>query len=425
MSRFEESKQKARLGFASPVVGVLVMANTLLGGSGMLGIPHAFAECGWALGLVCIVCFGIFSAFGSHLLACAAIKLGHAPASFYSVSNTVAPQWTWLIDGAVMIKCFGVGTSYLIIVGDLLPDALSNLGVHGMTRREGVLIGFAIAAPLAFLKNLSALRYTAMGSVIIAIWTAILIVFFCLIREGTFEPCNTVDQSLPCEGATYIPVGNGWLDILRALPVFIFGFTCQQNVFTVVNEVHDTTKARVNMIIAPAYLISAVLFGGAAFAGYMTYGNLVANDVLSSYPRVPIVTVSRLLFAILVMFSYPMQAHPSRLSALALMHKFYPARANEGGVNGGTAAAATAKVRFWVITALWVSLSLTIALVVSDLSTILGIVGATGSTTVTYILPGLLYIRSHRHRHWKRRFAMLQLFAGCIIMPLCLTVLFV
>merc|ERR1712136_630238 len=339
-------------------------------------------------GLVCIVCFGIFSAFGSHLLACAAIKLGHAPAPFYSVSNTVAPQWTWLIDGAVMIKCFGVGTSYLIIVGDLLPDALSNLGVHGMTRREGVLI-----------------------------------VLFCLIREGTLEPCNTVDQSLPCEGATYIPVGNDWLDILRALPVFIFGFTCQQNVFTVVNEVHDTTKARVNMIIAPAYLISAVLFGGAAFAGYMTYGNLVANDVLSSYPRVPIVTVSRLLFAILVMFSYPMQAHPSRLSALALMHKFYPARANEG--NGGTAAAATAKVRFWVITALWVSLSLTIALVVSDLSTILGIVGATGSTTVTYILPGLLYIRSHRHRHWKRRFAMLQLFAGCIIMPLCLTVLFV
>ena len=56
-------------------------------------------------------------------------RIGQAPCSFYSVSNAVAPRWTWLIDGAVMVKCFGVATSYLIIVGDLAPPAREPIQV--------------------------------------------------------------------------------------------------------------------------------------------------------------------------------------------------------------------------------------------------------------------------------------------------------
>lgn len=321
-----------------------------------------------------------------------------------------------------MIKCFGVGTSYLVIVGDLLPDALSNMGLVGMTRQEGVLCGFLVAGPLAYLKNLSALRYTALGSVFIAVWTSLLIVLFCTVRSSTLEPCGGLDQALPCYKAEYVPVGGDWLEIMRSLPVFIFGFTCQQNIFTVVNEVHDTTRLRVDLMIIPAYTIAALLFGAAAVAGYMTYGDLVDHDVLAGYPKITLVTISRLLFTLLVMFSYPMQAHPSRLSALALMHKIMPQHHHDGN---HAAATASARVRFWAITTIWVSCSLTIALLVSNLGTILSIVGATGSTTVTYILPGLLYMRSHKTRHLKRYLAMMQLCAGCIIMPLCLTVIFV
>lgn len=282
-------------------------------------------------------------------------------------------------------------------------------------------MGFVVAGPLAYMKNLSALRYTALGSVLIAIWTALLILLFCFVREGTLAPCSQ-EQVLPCNGAAYVPVGSNWLQIMQSLPVFIFGFTCQQNIFTVVNEVRNATQFRVDMMILPAFCIAGVLFGAPAFAGYRTYGDEVKSDVLESYPECTIVTVSRLLFSFLVLFSYPMQAHPSRLSAVALMHKFFPARIDD---NDALAARRAAVTRFYIITTVWVSLSLSIALLVSDLSTILGFVGATGSTTVTYILPGLLYMRSHKRPHLKRSLAVLQLSAGCIIMPVCLILLFV
>ncbi|CAJ1433546.1 unnamed protein product [Effrenium voratum] len=125
---FESAKRAKNLSFASACSGTLVLANTLLGGSGLLGMPAALAKAGYLLGLGLMVVFGLFSAFGCHLLQCSARRIGQAPCSFYTVSNAVVPRWTWLIDGAVMVKCFGVATSYLIIVGDLAPPALAHFG---------------------------------------------------------------------------------------------------------------------------------------------------------------------------------------------------------------------------------------------------------------------------------------------------------
>merc|ERR1712232_532263 len=125
----------------------------------MLGIPRAFSVAGFALGTVLIIFFGACSAFGCHLLACSARKVGRVPCSFYSVSNAVVPRWTWLVDGAVAIKCFGVAISYLIIVGDLFTEAMEGFGID-IERWLSVLIGWLIGGSLACLNTLTALRYT-------------------------------------------------------------------------------------------------------------------------------------------------------------------------------------------------------------------------------------------------------------------------
>jgi len=51
---------------------------------------------------------------------------------------------------------------------------------------------------------------------------------------------------------------------------------------------------------------------------------------------------------------------------------------------------------FYGITCIFLVLSFSIAMVVSDLGIILGIVGATGSTMVSYILPGKYYVATHQ-----------------------------
>ena len=49
------------------------------------------------------------------------------------------------------------------------------------------------------------------------------------------------------------------------------------------------------------------------------------------------------------------------------------------------------------------------------------IVGATGSTTIAFILPGLLYLKVHPEPHPKRSLAALQLTVGLFIIPVALT----
>lgn len=425
---FEEAKKSKGLGFASPRAGALIIANTLLGGSGMLGIPHALSVSGYLLGVCFMIIFGAASAFGCHLLHCSARKIGVAPCSFYSVSNAVAPRWTWLIDGAVMVKCFGVATSYIIIVGDLAPPALHYIGLTKLLRWEAVTVGFLPAAALACLQHLSALKYTAVCSMVIVAWTCILIVCFSLRLEG-FDPCpgESKQDHLPCDGAEFKPVVYSDLLVLgKALPIFIFGFTCQQNVFTVCNEVRQATRPRVDRIILAAYIFAGAAFTSAAVLGYLTYGDRVQSNVLKGYPDNLVTQLTRLLYSLLAIFSFPLQIHPSRNSALALWNLASPLDNSRGQEVDMTSFAVrqTESTRYLAITTLELALAFFISLQVRDLGLVLGVVGATGSTMVSYILPGIVYTQAFPEWHLKRVLAYCQLAAGCIIMPFCLILVF-
>ena len=50
------------------------------------------------------------------------------PSSFYAVAEISVPKFSMLIDVAVAVKCLGITTSYLIVIGDSLPVALQQLG---------------------------------------------------------------------------------------------------------------------------------------------------------------------------------------------------------------------------------------------------------------------------------------------------------
>lgn len=74
-----------------------------------------------------------------------------------------------------------------------------------------------------------------------------------------------------------------------------------------------------------------------------------------------------------------------------------------------------------IITACFVTCSVGVALVVSDLGTVLGVVGATGSTMVSFVIPGACYYTLFPHAHFKRKVALFQFSLGMVIMPMALT----
>jgi len=140
------------------------LANTILG-SGMLGLPYAYSHTGWVLGSFLLLICGCSSAFALHLLALCALEM-KGPASFYTVAQATMPSFTVVIDVAVAIKCFGVATSYLIVIGDLMPQVMSQFGAAqwAQDRHIWVFIGFCVVAPLCCLRNLDSLRFTSTAS---------------------------------------------------------------------------------------------------------------------------------------------------------------------------------------------------------------------------------------------------------------------
>ena len=77
-----------------------------------------------------------------------------------AVAEAAVPGFGALFDAAIAIKCFGVATSYLVVVGDSVPQAMVAFGGTGplLERRVWVLVALAFGAPLAYMERITALR---------------------------------------------------------------------------------------------------------------------------------------------------------------------------------------------------------------------------------------------------------------------------
>jgi amino acid permease len=115
-------------------------------------------------------------------------------------------------------------------------------------------------------------------------------------------------------------------------------------------------------------------------------------------------TIGKAAIVILVMFSYPLQVHPCRASVDAVL-KWRPIRRSgsrapspsptpllQSGKDHPTSDG-IGEVRFAAITTAIIVLSYIVAMTVSSLEKVLAYVGSTGSTSISFILPGLFYYK--------------------------------
>ena len=89
-------------------------------------MPLALSHMGMLLGLIVIVWAGATAAFGLYLQTRCARYLERGQSSFFALSQMTYPRASVIFDAAIAVKCFGVGVSYLIIIGDLMPGVVSG-----------------------------------------------------------------------------------------------------------------------------------------------------------------------------------------------------------------------------------------------------------------------------------------------------------
>jgi len=179
---------------------------------------------------------------------------------------------------------------------------------------------------------------------------------------------------------------NWWSNDLSALahlaPVFVFAFTCHQNIFAIHNELNDNSIKRVASVIGGSIGSAFWVYTLIGVFGYLSFGDGAGDNIITMYPKSWVITGGQICIAILVALSYPLQCHPCRTS----LDKVVDGIMCVDSVDEPPSNLKHNAMTIGILICSWI-----VAITVSDLSTILGFVGATGSTTICYILPGLLY----------------------------------
>lgn len=110
-------------------------------------MPLAMANMGMVLGSIVIIWSGLTAGFGLYLQTRCARYVERGSASFFSLSQITYPSAAFFFDTAIAIKCFGVGVSYLIIIGDLMPGVVrafahNHVGYEFLVDRHFWITGF-------------------------------------------------------------------------------------------------------------------------------------------------------------------------------------------------------------------------------------------------------------------------------------------
>ncbi|CAK7228593.1 hypothetical protein SBRCBS47491_006957 [Sporothrix bragantina] len=398
-------------GDASMVSSTINLLNTIVG-AGTLAMPAAMSHMSVMLGVVIILWSGLTSAFGLYLQSRCSRYLDRGTASFFALSQMTYPNAAVVFDTAIAIKCFGVGVSYLIIIGDLMPGVV--LGFVGETsgvvaelpfllnRHFWITVFMLVIIPLAFLRRLDSLKYTSVIALVSIGYLIVLVVY------------HFASDSPSERGEVRLVTWAGPVALLSSLPVVVFAYTCHQNMFSILNELKDNSPASVVGVVSSSIGSAASIYILVAVTGYLTFGSNVVGNIVSMYPANIASTIGKAAIVVLVMFSVPLQIHPCRASLDAVL-KWRPNKAGGGGSGGGTAsllpsaggppsaAPATdshgspvtpmSDMRFALLTTVIIAGSYATALSVSSLDRVLAYVGSTGSTSISFILPGLFYYK--------------------------------
>lgn len=172
--------------------------------------------------------------------------------------------------------------------------------------------------------------------------------------------------------------------------------------FSILNEIENNSHFRTTGVVLTSIGSSAATYILVAITGYLTFGNNVGGNIVGMYPPGVWATIGRAAIVILVMFSYPLQCHPCRASVDAVS-RWRPKSTNSNdnstnrhpllGAKSNRPVEPMSDLRFSVITTSILILSYIVAMTVSSLEAVLAYVGSTGSTSISFILPGLFYYK--------------------------------
>jgi amino acid permease len=139
------------------------------------------------------------------------------------LANLTYPQASILFDVAIALKCFGVAISYLVVIGDVMPSIVLGMGCDNpilISRHFWLLVSAILMMPLTFLKRMDSLKYTSFAGLLSVVYLVGIAFWNFYKPDATRPPLNAGMEAF----VDYSPA------MPKSFSVFVFSFTCHQNV---------------------------------------------------------------------------------------------------------------------------------------------------------------------------------------------------
>lgn len=355
-------------------------------GAGIIGIPYAFKQSGLVTGMFLLFIVGYLTDKSLRLLIClASFHSDLRRRNVRTYEDLASYPFGQLGVNFVLINMFllayGAMVAYLLIIKDTIPT-LFGYDENDLVYCNVIMFitSLCIIVPLSMQRDMASLSLTSTLSVSADIILVVFIVIFSPIqdtinREGGLRHVFAMDSI-----KSTVFIGLGILSTAMA---------CQHSAFIVSGSLKDRTMRRWSTVTGLSIGVSTALCALLGLCGYLGFLDDTKGDILNNFDAESTLTNgARILLAITMLFTYPMESFVARHVGVVLFHG--------GDIDGKTQDGLSLLYFGMNRRVAWTFgiylLTLLPALLVSDIGPVLSITGALGGSCLAYIGPGCVYL---------------------------------
>lgn len=382
----QESKPVVHDGSATVLSSSFNLSNTIIG-CGIMTLPFNLYNCGWVLGMFCLLLVGLSSGYAFNLLTVASEYTG-----FFQYRDIAlklyGQKFSLFIGIIVIIYTFGSIASYCIVLRDNMfwwsePTSENDY------KKKSLLWGIMtfIILPLCLLPRIDFLNFTSLVALASIFYVICVVAGFYLLV--TYVPGKILSSGPP-------QALNFSIDAFTAFPLFTTAFCGHYNSMNIYRELKDRSIRRMNITILITMAVTILFNSAMALFGYFAFTDTVASDILRNVSQLSGASVyfqiANTAMILVMLFSYPLVSFGVNKAFQSLIWK--PGQ----------------KVPFkWslMFALINVFVPAIIATFVSDIDHILSFTASLCGSPMVYIIPGFFgYTISKRQGGPKYRLAL-------------------
>lgn len=389
----------------------LVMATTALG-AGLLHFPAAYNIAG-GICMATIVQLILVVALGGTILTLGFCADVNNDRTYHNVLHSMCgAKWRYASAVSVLLTCYGVCVTYLIVIGDQYDRIFASL--HGpdfchtwyMTREFTIAItAVTIVLPLNMLQHMEFLKCASTLGLVAVLYPCVLT---CMVYFTEPRPDDLHIKVWPTNVS----------DVLLSTPVFCFAYQSHEVAMSAYAAMRQRSLWNLGRSIAFCMVGLFVIYSTVGCFGYLTYGAAVRPDVMEMFDATRAWVLIGLLALVFKMaVTYPL---PALCARDAIEELYLELR---GGPPDDRTRTHARKTK---LSLAWFASTVGMAILPLDIGVAIKFLGCLAALNV-FVFPGMCLLgytklkgASTTYLHWHLLLGSLMVFAGAVLFTVVL-----